>query len=75
MDFVSKVCGRCEADPQRWLLGFELSKPDTRMKSSLVLLGRWDEQRAREPNALFFCSASCQDKYVATNYGDETLLA
>lgn len=72
---MCKVYGGPSGGAWDWLLGFELGKADTRMKSSVVLLERWDEQRAREANALFFCFASCHHKYITSNYGDETFLA
>ncbi|MGD0506836.1 MAG: hypothetical protein ABSA27_03505 [Terriglobales bacterium] len=42
------------------------------MKYTINLSAKWDEQRAREPNALHFCSVECQNKYVWQNYGDDT---
>jgi hypothetical protein len=45
------------------------------MKYTITLLRKWDEQRASEGNAVHFCSATCQDKYLSHNYGDETWAA
>ena len=45
------------------------------MKYAINLLGKWDEQRASEANAVHFCSTVCQGKYLWQNYGDETWAA
>jgi hypothetical protein len=75
-EFVCRVCGKWKGDEQDWLLGFEGSGgPGKVMKYTITLLGKWDEQRASEANALHFCSAACQNKYVCKNYGDDTWAA
>jgi hypothetical protein len=45
------------------------------MKYTIALLGKWDEQRASEANAVHFCSAACQNKYAWKNYGDDARAA
>lgn len=76
MEFFCESCGKRKADAQDWLLGFE----GTRVKSvvlkyAITLLRKWDEERARMPNAVHFCSTACQDNYLRKNYGDDTWAA
>ncbi len=71
-DFLCSFCGKPKGDAKDWLLGFEGSKEKSVvMKYTITLLRKWDEKRAREPNAVHFCSTACQNKYVYKNYGDE----
>jgi hypothetical protein len=70
-EFFCKTCGKRKGDAECWLLGFEGSAKPA-MKYTINLRVKWDEQRAREPNAVHFCSAECQNKYVAASYGDDT---
>ena len=70
MEFICKSCGKIKAEDDGWLVAFEKLSPAWK-KNSIILLRRWDDQRAREPNAVHFCSAACQDKYIAANFGDE----
>ena len=72
MEFVCKFCGKQKGNAEGWLVGFEKLNPAWK-KNGITLLRRWDEQRAREPNAVHFCSTTCQDKYLSANFGDETL--
>lgn len=72
MDFQCKFCGKQKGEEEGWLVGLEKLSP-TWKKNSIILLRRWDEQRAGEPNAVHFCSSRCQDKYVSQNFGDETV--
>ncbi len=73
MEFFCKTCGKQKGDAKGWLLGFEGSgKPARVMKYTINLLGKWDEQRASERNAVHFCSAECENKYVWSSYGDDT---
>jgi hypothetical protein len=71
MEFFCKTCGKRKGDSDGWLLGLEGSGKPV-MKYTFNLLTKWDEQRACAPNAVHFCSAECQNKYVAKNYGDDT---
>ena len=76
MEYFCKYCGKRKGDDQDWLMGFEGSGgPRKVMKHAINLLGKWDEQRASEVNAVHFCSTACQDKYLWQNYGDETCAA
>lgn len=72
MEFFCKTCGKRKGDDaEGWLLAFEGSVKPV-MKYTINLRVKWDEERAREQNAVHFCSAECQDKYVAASYGDDT---
>lgn len=64
MEFVCKFCGKREGKPQGWLLAFELIKPGSDLRNTLVYLDEWDEKVAREANALHFCSRECQQNYL-----------
>ena len=76
MEYFCRSCGKRKDDAQGWLLAFEGSRqPGRVMKYTITLLRKWDEQRASEGNAVHFCSAACQDKYLSRNYGDETWAA
>ncbi|HXY11527.1 MAG TPA: hypothetical protein VEI52_27080 [Terriglobales bacterium] len=76
MEFCCSFCGKRRGDSKDWLLGFEGTKENSVvMKYTITLLGNWDEERAREPNAVYFCSRACQDKYLEKNYGDDTWAA
>jgi hypothetical protein len=75
MEFICKFCGKRKSEAENWLLGFEGTKQGSRvMKYNIALLGKWDEQRASESNAVHFCSRACQENYLSRNYGDETVL-
>lgn len=73
VDFVCKYCGKPKVDAKDWLLAFEGTiEKRIVMKYTINLLGKWDEKRAIEPNALHFCSTACQYRYLWERYGDET---
>ncbi len=73
---VCSCCGKRKDNAADWLLGFEGTKEkNVVMKYAIVLLGKWDESRASEPNALHFCSAACQNRYVSQKYGDDAWAA
>jgi len=72
MEFLCKFCGKRKGDDQDWLLGFEGAGGGRVMKYAITLLGKWDEKRAGEKNAVHFCSTACQSKYLGKNYGDDT---
>jgi len=72
-DFLCSFCGKRKGDAEEWLLGFEGRKEKSVvMKYAISLLGKWDERRASEPNAVHFCSTTCQTNYLCKNYGDDT---
>ncbi len=79
MEYICTYCGKQKGNASDWLLGFEGRKSrqskSKSMKGAINLLNRWDEQRANEPNAIYFCSTSCQTRYLAENYGDDTWVA
>ena len=75
MEFLCKCCGKRKGDDQGWLLGFEGAGAGRVMKYAITLLGKWDEQRASEPNAVHFCSTACQNNYLCKNYGNDTWAA
>jgi len=71
MEFLCSSCGKRKGDAKDWLLGFEGSKEKSVvMKYTITLLGKWDEERASQPNAVHFCSTACQNNYLCKNYGD-----
>lgn len=73
MEFICSFCGKRKRDAENWLLGFEGTKEGSVvMKYAINLLGKWDEQRATLPNAVHFCSTTCQNNYLCKNYGDDT---
>jgi len=54
-------------------MGFEGStEKSVVMKYTINMLGKWDERRAGEPNAVHFCSSACQTNYLCKNYGNDT---
>ena len=76
MEFFCKLCGKPKGDAEGWLIGFEGTRgAGIVMKYTITLLGKWDEQRASETNAIHFCSTACQSSYLWKNYGDETWAA
>lgn len=75
-DFVCSFCGKRKGDADDWLLGFEGSKEKSVvMKYTITLLGKWDQERASEANAVHFCSTACQNNYLGRDYGDDTWTA
>jgi len=76
MEFFCSFCGKRKGDAKDWLLGFEGTKEKSVvMKYAITLLGKWDEQRASERNAVYFCSTACQNNYICKNYGNDTWAA
>ena len=76
VEYFCSPCGKRKVNDQDWLLGFERTRAKSVvLKSAITLLGKWDEQRATEPNALHFCSSACQTNYLCKNYGDDTWAA
>ena len=68
MEFLCRVCGRREGEPQGWHLVIEMAKPGTDIRNTLFILDRWDEKRATDSNAACFCSTQCQDNYLAARH-------
>lgn len=67
--FVCKVCGKRETLPYNWILAFENEGKEDTSHQTITLLGKWDDQRAGEWNAVHFCSESCKEEYVSKWYG------
>jgi hypothetical protein len=68
MDFLCTVCGKREEEPQGWRLVLELDKPGTAIRNTLFILDEWDGKKASEPNASCFCSADCEESYLAARH-------
>jgi hypothetical protein len=68
MEFLCRVCGRREGEPQGWHIVIELAKPGTDIRNTIFILDHWDEKRAGSSNAACFCSTACKDKYLADRH-------
>jgi len=68
MEFLCRVCGRREGEPQGWQLVIELAKPGTNIRNTIFILDQWDEKRAIDANAACFCSTECQERYLADRH-------
>lgn len=68
MEFLCRVCGKREGEPQGWHLVVELDKPGTAIRNTIFILDQWDEKRAVESNAACFCSDVCKDQYLAVRH-------
>jgi hypothetical protein len=68
MEFLCRVCGRREGEPQGWHLVIELAKPGTDIRNTIFILDQWDAKRATSANAACFCSMRCKDKYLAIRH-------
>jgi hypothetical protein len=76
MKYACSVCGRPQETDENWRVGFENTGPATSgIEKTIVVLHRWDEQRAEEPNAVHFCSEKCEQEYLAVWYGEGELAA
>ncbi|HMK29225.1 MAG TPA: hypothetical protein VK473_06015 [Terriglobales bacterium] len=76
MEYSCRYCGKRKSEAEGWLLAFEgTERPGKVMKYTITLLGKWDERRAGDRNAVHFCSSRCQNKYLRENYGDQTWAA
>ena len=65
MEYLCRVCGRHEGEPQGWHLVIELDKPGTAIRNTIFILDHWDEKQAHDPNSICFCSVACKDRYLA----------
>ena len=68
MDFLCSSCGKREEEPRDWRLVIELDKPGTAVRNTFFIVDQWDEKQASAPNALCFCSAGCEEKYLAARH-------
>jgi len=68
MEYLCRICGKCEGEPQGWQLVIELNKPGTEIKNTIFILDQWDEDRANDPHATCFCSDECKSRYLADRH-------
>ena len=68
MEFICKVCGKREGEPQGWRQLFELEKPGTDIRNTIFMLDDWNASRANDPHAASFCSDDCERKYLAVRH-------
>jgi hypothetical protein len=68
MEYLCRICGKREGEPQGWRLVIELNKPGTEIKNTLFIIDQWDENRAKDPHATCFCSTECESKYLAVRH-------
>jgi hypothetical protein len=68
MEFLCRVCGRREGEPQGWHLVIEMAKPGTNIRNTIFILNQWDEKRASDTGAACFCSTGCKDRYLADRH-------
>ena len=47
MEFLCRVCGKREGEPQGWHLVIELDKPGTDIRNTIFILDQWDEKQAQ----------------------------
>ncbi len=76
MEYICSVCGKSKQGDQNWRVGFEKTGPAAGgIEKTIVVLHRWDEQRAQEPNTVHFCSEQCEQNYLSAWYGEGELAA
>jgi hypothetical protein len=68
MNFLCSGCGKCQSNASGWRLVIELDKPGTEIRNTFFLVGDWDEKKAADPNAYSFCSAGCEEQYLAVRH-------
>jgi hypothetical protein len=68
MDFLCRICGKREGEPQGWRLVIELDKPGTEIRNTIFIVDQWDDAKAQNPQAACFCSSECEDKYLAIRH-------
>ena len=68
MDFLCSICGKREGGPQGWRLVIEMGKPGTEIRNTIFIIDQWDEKKALDPNAACFCSAACEERYLAVRH-------
>lgn len=68
MNFLCSGCGKCESNASGWRLVIELGKPGTEIRNTFFLVDEWDERKAADPNAHCFCSATCEESYLAARH-------
>ena len=68
MDYLCRICGKREGEPQGWRLVIELDKPGTEIRNTIFIVDRWDDVKAQYPHAACFCSGECEEKYLAIRH-------
>ena len=68
MEYLCRMCGKREGEPQGWRLVIELEKPGTQIKNTIFIIDQWDESRANNPDAACFCSDDCESRYLADRH-------
>ena len=68
MEYLCRICGKREGEPQGWQLVIELNKPGTEIKNTIFIPDQWDEDRAKDPHATCFCSDECKSRYLADRH-------
>jgi hypothetical protein len=68
MEYMCRLCGKREGEPQGWHLVIEWDKPGTEIRNTIFIMDQWDANRATESNAASFCSDECKEKYLADRH-------
>jgi hypothetical protein len=68
MEYLCRICGKREGEPQGWRLVIELDKPGTQIKNTIFIIDQWDDRRAQDPHATCFCSNECESEYLAVRH-------
>ena len=45
-----------------------MGKPGTEIRNTIFIIDQWDEKKALDPNAACFCSAACEERYLAVRH-------
>jgi len=83
MAYRCRCCGRRQEreDEEGWLLGLEKLHEDDGglgpfgLQKTFVFLDGWDASRARERDAVHFCSAECKEEYLSMWCGELSMIA
>jgi len=68
MEYLCRICGKRDEEPQGWRLVIELNKPGTEIKNTIFIIDQWDKDRANDPHATCFCSDECESRYLADRH-------
>jgi hypothetical protein len=68
MEYLCKICGKREGEPQGWRLVIEMDKPGTGIKNTIFIIDQWDVSRANDPHATCFCSDACEARYLSDRH-------
>ena len=76
MKYHCTVCGKLKSGTEDWRVAVETTAPKgSDIERSILVLRTWDEKRAHEPNAIYFCSPRCEEEYLSVWYGEAELAA